>query len=242
MKLIKLDAIDSTNSFIKELALKGQIDNLTAVISKFQSKGRGRNNNIWLDKPSNNLNFSLFKEFKNFKIDDKFFLNIISSVSVFSLLKKYDLKNLSVKWPNDIMTGNKKISGILIENNIRGQFINQSIIGVGININQLDFKTLPKATSLKIETGVSYNPEKLAVELQKILVSNFELFTQNPEKLLNNYNKLLFRKSKTIKYKSKIIKINEGDVVSVDQYGKFLIRDVNGIVKKFKENEIKLNY
>ena len=93
MKLIKLDAIDSTNSFIKELALKGQIDNLTAVISKFQSKGRGRNNNIWLDKPSNNLNFSLFKEFKNFKIDDKFFLNIISSISVFSLLKKYDLKN-----------------------------------------------------------------------------------------------------------------------------------------------------
>ena len=106
----------------------------------------------------------------------------------------------------------------------------------------MDFTTLPKATSLKIETGVSYNPEKLAVELQKILVSNFELFIQNPEKLLNDYNKLLFRKSKTINYKSKTIKINEGDIVSVDQYGKFLIRDVNGIVKKFKENEIKLNY
>ena len=101
---------------------------------------------------------------------------------------------------------------------------------------------LNKATSLKIETGVSYNPEKLAVELQKIVVSNFELFIQNPEKLLNDYNKLLFRKSKTIKYKSKTIKINEGDIVSVDQYGKFLIRNVNGIVKKFKENEIKLNY
>ena len=166
MKLIKLDAIDSTNIYVKELIAKGDIKNYTAVISKYQTSGRGRNNSIWQDEPSKNLNFSLYKEFNSFKIENKFLLNIISSISVFKLLKKYNLKNLSVKWPNDIMTGNKKISGILIENNIRGKLINYSVIGIGINVNQLNFKNLPKATSLHIETGVTNSPELMAEELQ----------------------------------------------------------------------------
>ena len=118
MKLIKLDAIDSTNIYVKELIAKGDIKNYTAVISKYQTNGRGRNNSIWQDEPSKNLNFTLYKEFNSFKIENKFLLNIISSISVFKLLKKYNLKNLSVKWPNDIMTGNKKISLATIYNTV----------------------------------------------------------------------------------------------------------------------------
>ena len=104
MKLIKLDAIDSTNIYVKELIAKGDIKNFTVVTSKHQTNGRGRNNNIWHDEPSKNLNFSLYKEFNSFKIENKFMLNIISSISVYNLLKKHNLKNLSVKWPNDIMS------------------------------------------------------------------------------------------------------------------------------------------
>ena len=87
MKLIKLDAIDSTNIYVKELIAKGDIKNFTAVTSKHQTNGRGRNNNIWHDEPSKNLNFSLYKEFNSFKIENKFILNIISSISVYNLLK-----------------------------------------------------------------------------------------------------------------------------------------------------------
>lgn len=241
MKLIKLDAIDSTNIYVKELIAKGDIKNYTAVISKYQTNGRGRNNSIWQDEPSKNLNFSLYKEFNSFKIENKFLLNIISSISVFKLLKKYNLKNLSVKWPNDIMTGNKKISGILIENNIRGKLINYSVIGIGINVNQLNFKNLPKATSLHIETGVTNSPELMAEELQQILKLNFELMLENPDKLLNDYNKFLFEKDKTANF---LIngKIFLGKLTKVNKLGEILIRNNDGVIEKFNVDEIKLIY
>ena len=241
MKLIKLDAIDSTNIYVKELIAKGDIKNYTAVISKYQTNGRGRNNSIWQDEPSKNLNFSLYKEFNSFKIENKFLLNIISSISVFKLLKKYNLKNLSVKWPNDIMTGNKKISGILIENNIRGKLINYSVIGIGINVNQLNFKNLPKATSLHIETGVTNSPELMAEELQQILKLNFELMLENPDELLNDYNKFLFEKDKTANF---LIngKIFLGKLTKVNKLGEILIRNNDGVIEKFNLDEIKLIY
>ena len=241
MKLIKLDAIDSTNIYVKELIAKGDIKNYTAVISKYQTNGRGRNNSIWQDEPSKNLNFSLYKEFNSFKIENKFLLNIISSISVFKLLKKYNLKNLSVKWPNDIMTGNKKISGILIENNIRGKSINYSIIGIGINVNQLNFKNLPKATSLHIETGVTNLPELMAEKLQQILKLNFELMLENPDELLNDYNKFLFEKDKTANF---LIngKIFLGKLTKVNKLGEILIRNNDGVIEKFNVDEIKLIY
>lgn len=241
MKLIKLDAIDSTNIYVKELIAKGDIKNYTAVISKYQTNGRGRNNSIWQDEPSKNLNFTLYKEFNSFKIENKFLLNIISSISVFKLLKKYNLKNLSVKWPNDIMTGNKKISGILIENNTRGKLINYSIIGIGINVNQLNFKNLPKATSLHIETGVTNSPELMAEELQQILKLNFELMLENPDELLNDYNKFLFEKDKTANF---LIngKIFLGKLTKVNKLGEILIRNNDGVIEKFNVDEIKLIY
>lgn len=241
MKLIKLDAIDSTNIYVKELIAKGDIKNFTAITSKYQTSGRGRNNNIWLDEPSKNLNFTLYKEFNSFKIKNKFLLNIISSISVFKLLKKYNLKNLSVKWPNDIMTGNKKISGILIENNIRGKLINYSVMGIGINVNQLNFKNLPKATSLHIETGVTNSPELMAEELQQILKLNFELMHENPDKLLDDFNKFLFKKDKTVNYLTNS-KILLGRLIKVNKVGEILIRNNNGVIEKFNVDEIKLTY
>ena len=109
MKMIKLDAIDSTNSYLKKLLLKENINDFTVVVSKHQTNGRGRNGNLWANKPSVNLAFSVYKRFTNFSVNEKFILNIVSSVSVYEVLKKYKLNNLTIKWPNDIMTENKKL-------------------------------------------------------------------------------------------------------------------------------------
>ena len=143
MKIIKLDAIDSTNSYLKRLLTKGKLDDLTVVVSKHQTKGKGRNENIWENEASLNLAFSIYKKFKKLHVDDKFMLNVISSLSVFQLLKENNLNKMKIKWPNDIMTVNGKISGILIENSVKGKLINESVIGVGINVNQKKFDALP---------------------------------------------------------------------------------------------------
>ena len=195
MKIIKLDAIDSTNSYLKKLLNKESLDDLTVVVSKHQTQGRGRNGNVWSNKPSLNLAFSIYKRFSDFEIDKKFMLNVISSISVYETLKKYNLLDLTIKWPNDIMAANKKISGILIENNIRGNRIKHSVIGIGININQSEFKNLPNATSILIETGKLNSVEIMAHELQKTLEKNFDEFKTNERAILNTYNRLLYRKN-----------------------------------------------
>ena len=240
MKIIKLDAIDSTNSYLKKLLNKESLDDLTVVVSKHQTKGRGRNGNIWLNKPSLNLAFSIYKRFSDFEIDKKFMLNAISSISVYETLKKYNLLDLTIKWPNDIMTANKKISGILIENNIRGNSIKNSVIGIGININQSEFKNLPNATSIFIETGKLNSIDMIAQELQKALEKNFNLFRINENELIKNYNSLLYKKNETSNFSANDMSKFQGKIIKVGIDGKITIRVSNKQLSKYSESEIKL--
>tara|TARA_A100001015_G_scaffold47210_1_gene52127 strand:+ start:2137 stop:2865 length:729 start_codon:yes stop_codon:yes gene_type:complete len=240
MKIIKLDAIDSTNSYLKKLLNKESLDDLTVVVSKHQTQGRGRNGNIWSNKPSLNLAFSIYKRFSDFEIDKKFMLNVISSISVYETLKKYNLFDLTIKWPNDIMTEDKKISGILIENNIRGKKIKHSVIGIGININQSKFKNLPNATSIFIETGKLNSVETIACELQKILEKNFDLFKINENELIKNYNSLLYKKNETSNFSANDMSKFQGNIIKVGIDGKITIRVSNKQLSKYSESEIKL--
>ena len=240
MKIIKLDAIDSTNSHLKKLLNEESLDDLTVVVSKHQTQGRGRNGNTWSNKPSLNLAFSIYKRFSDFEIDKKFMLNVISSISVYETLKKYNLLDLTIKWPNDIMTANKKISGILIENNIRGNSIKNSVIGIGININQSEFKNLPNATSIFIETGKLNSIEIIVQELQKALEKNFNLFRINENELIKNYNSLLYKKNETSNFSANDMSKFQGKIIKVDIDGEITIRLSNKQMSKYSETEIKL--
>ena len=240
MKIIKLDAIDSTNSYLKKLLNKESLDDLTVVISKHQTQGKGRNGNVWLNKPSLNLAFSIYKRFSDFEIDKKFMLNVISSISVYETLKKYNLLDLTIKWPNDIMTANKKISGILIENNVRGNSIKNSVIGIGININQSEFKNLPNATSIFIETGKLNSIDMIAQELQKALEKNFNLFKINENELIKNYNSLLYKKNEISNFLANDMSKFQGKIIKVGIDGKITIRVSNKQLSKYSESEIKL--
>ena len=239
MKIIKLDAIDSTNSYLKRLLTKGIVDDLTVVVSKHQTKGKGRNENIWENEASLNLAFSIYKKFNNLDVKDKFMLNVISSLSVFQLLKENNLNKISIKWPNDIMTVNGKISGILIENSVKGKLINESVIGVGINVNQKKFDKLPNATSLLIETGSEFSLDTLASRLVEIFRKKFLQFEKNEEELLENYNNQLFLKNINSNFMGLDNKKFSGKIISVNKSGELRIKKTNKEEIKYSENTIK---
>ena len=239
MKIIKLDAIDSTNSYLKRLLTKGIVDDLTVVVSKHQTKGKGRNENIWENEASLNLAFSIYKKFNNLDVKDKFMLNVISSLSVFQLLKENNLNKISIKWPNDIMTVNRKISGILIENSVRGKLINESVIGVGINVNQKKFDNLPNATSLFIETGSEFSLDSLASRLAEIFRKKFLQLEKNKEELLKYYNNHLFLKKTDLNFIDQENKKFTGKIISVNKRGELKIKKTNNQVINYSENSIK---
>ena len=238
MKIIKLDAIDSTNSFLKKKLSNQKIDDLTIVYSKNQFKGRGRTKKEWISEPNKNIAFSLFKKFKTNDLEHFFLLNLIVSISILELLKKFRVKNVTVKWPNDIMVKNKKISGILIENKIKKNNSINSIIGIGININQEKFPDLMFATSIINETGNYSDVDLLATELADIIISNFKISESNSNFFLRKYNKKLYNKNQIIHFQNKFAEIKFGKIVKVDLSGNLMIMNKRGEIESFRENEI----
>ena len=239
MKIIKLDAIDSTNSYLKKLLTKESLDDLTVVISKHQTKGKGRNGNIWANDASLNLAFSIYKRFNRLNINNKFILNLISSIAVFHLLSENKLNKLTIKWPNDIMSENKKISGILIENSVKGNFINHSVIGVGVNVNQRKFKNLPNATSMFIETGREFSLDTLASRLGEIFSKNFLQYEKNEGALLKNYNNQLFLKNTDSNFITKNGKRFSGKIIRINKNGELIIIKADNREVNYTENEIR---
>jgi BirA family biotin operon repressor/biotin-[acetyl-CoA-carboxylase] ligase len=139
MKLIKLDAIDSTNDFLKRLSCEQALENYTVVTAEKQTRGKGQMGAKWDSETGKNLMFSVLINNRLATISEIFDLNVAVALAVLTTLEINNIPNLSIKWPNDIMSDNKKVAGILIENSIKNNGEISSIIGVGLNVNQLNF-------------------------------------------------------------------------------------------------------
>ena len=239
MKIIKLDAIDSTNSFLKNKSSNQEIDDFTTVYTQNQFKGRGRTTKQWISEPNKNIALSLFKRFKKTDLEHIFLLNVIVSISILELLEKYQVKDVKVKWPNDIMVKNKKISGVLIENKIKKNNSINSVMGIGINVNQQNFPDFLSATSIINEIGSVSEIDLLANELAVIIKSNFKFLKSNSKLYLDHYNNKLHNKNQTVRFKNNIGKIEVGKIVKVDFSGNLMIMNEKGKIEYFKENEIK---
>ena len=149
MYIIKLNAIDSTNSYLKKLALEKPLAPFTVVWTTNQTNGRGQMGSNWVSEEGKNLTFSVLVKDVVENIEGIFDLNVCVAVTLIEVLENYNLSNLAIKWPNDILADKKKIAGVLIENSIKSSGEIVSIVGIGINVNQENFSDLPQASSLK---------------------------------------------------------------------------------------------
>lgn len=241
MKIIKLSATNSTNSFLKELAQNSALKNFTTVTTDNQQKGRGQQENKWLSEPYKNLTFSTFVIFSDLKVTHQKYLNFAISLSIYDFLKKKKLSNISIKWPNDIMSFNKKICGILVENTFTGDRIKNSVIGIGLNINQEVFPEIlqNKATSLKIETAIHYNLNTLLEEFLEKLKSKINLLNENQfHALEENYLKVLYKKNIPTMFKNSRDEIFMGIISGISISGKLQILLEDDSIKEFGIKEI----
>jgi len=243
MEVIKLNATDSTNAYLKALMQSASLKDFTVVVAENQHSGRGQMGTTWNSEKGKNLTFSVLKKFKNFFVADQFLLSICVSLSIYATLNKLQLPNLSVKWPNDILSGTSKICGILLENSISGAQIQSSVIGIGLNVNQTVFNMLTNASSLKLLLGKTFNLDTLLKELLTDLQANL-LKMQNVEKqkLLSEYQKVMFRKDKPSTFEDLDGNLFMGFVKGISAHGKLLVQVEGVLVKEFGLKEIKLRY
>ena len=243
MITVKLDATDSTNAFLKNLMLSEKQEDFTIVAANQHLQGRGQMGSKWESEAGKNLTFSVLKYFKNYHIKEQFLLNIIISLAVYNTLEKIFIPNLYVKWPNDIMSGNFKICGILIENNLKNNLIQSSIIGIGLNVNQLEFRNLDKASSLKKIMGKTFDLDELLTSLVlnlKILFNEFE--SGNVMALRRQYETLLFRMNKPSTFRDMNSKLFTGYIRGVSEAGKLVVEEEDSIFKEYAFKELELLY
>lgn len=243
MQLIKLDAIDSTNDFLKELSKNEVLENFTTVVAKNQSKGKGQIGAVWISEGGKNLTMStLIKDLLQ-NADQVFQLNVVISISIIQVLEELNVPKLAIKWPNDIMSDTKKIAGILIENRFKSDTRIESIVGIGLNVNQKDFDLIPKASSLTLIMNKEFELQSL---LQKIIFKikeNCELIIDNKtEQLWKLYHNYLFKKDKLMAFEDANKNIFKATILSVTQDGKLEVIFEDKLIKTFRIKEIQMQY
>lgn len=200
-----LEQVDSTNSFAMGLIKKSPPAEGYIVWAKEQSAGRGQRGTTWNSEPFANLTFSVILRPHFLPIAEQFQLTKAIALGVAGFVSHCleDYTNVKIKWPNDIYVKNCKIAGILIENVVEQSTIKYSVVGVGLNINQVAFDpSLPNPTSLKLliqkdplGTGKEFNPEDCLLQLCSFIEKQYlDLRTTDYQQIDGAYSNLLYRK------------------------------------------------
>ena len=242
MKLIKLDAIDSTNEFLKGISHKEALENFTVVTAENQTKGKGQMGAVWNSEVGKNLIMSVLVKDFLLEINEVFNLNIAVSLAVITALKKSNIPDLSIKWPNDILSANKKIGGILIENIIKSDGTILSIVGLGLNVNQTNFEGLPKASSLAVVTGKEFDKEKLLLEIIAHLEMNVAASKLNPASLRQQFVDLLYKKGVPMPFANSKDEKFMGMIQGISTIGKLQVLLEDDSVAEFDIKEIQMLY
>lgn len=220
------------------------IEDFTVISTDFQENGRGQRETFWHSKRGKNLLFSVFKKFDNLAAEDHFFLNMSISLGLISALQRNTNKELKIKWPNDILTGNKKIAGILIENTIRSTQINHSIIGIGLNVNENPFpEDLPQAISMAMLTGKEFDRDTLLLEILYELEKIFYILENDQKDSIKTaYLDRLYKCQQPQMFRTFARDLIMAKIVDVDRLGKLIIEDVDGNLLSFGFKEIQFIY
>ncbi len=225
------------------MALSEKLKDLTVVMAHQQLKGKGQMGAVWNAEAGKNLTFSVLKKTERLDIANQFLLNIYVSLAIYDTFRQLNLPNLSIKWPNDILSGHTKICGILIENILLGTTIQQAIIGIGVNVNQITFKDLPNASSLKRIMGRTFDLDELLHRIVQQLANYFSNGFEKPTKAITEvYEKVLFRKDKPSTFKDKDGELFMGFIKGISSKGLLCIQLEDNILKEFDLKDVQLLY
>ena len=240
MPLIKLDATDSTNDYLKQLNKTSALENYTIVMANEQTGGKGQMGAKWISEKGKNLTMSVLVYDPFLTIDRKFDLNIAVALSAIKVLKNLYIPKVSIKWPNDIMAGSKKVAGILIENSLKADGSFTAVVGIGLNLNQTNFGELQQAISLTSITQDIYDLQDIALSLRESLKKSVLELSQNADLLWNEYHENLYKINYPSAFEDKLGNRFMGIIRKVTRDGMLEISLQDDSTSRFAVKEIRM--
>lgn len=243
MQIFWYDTIDSTNS--EALRRLPELPSLCILAAHDQTAGRGQRGNSWFTEAGKNLTFSIVLKFGQngippLAVKEAVGLNYLISDVVAKFLRGFGV-DCQIKWPNDIYVQRRKISGVLIENTLNGEYLEASVIGAGININQREFPQLANATSLYRCIGQEQDLEEGLSRLCSLFEKELPLLFNPRQKaaLFENYTSHLFQLGVPARYRD-LLEDREftGVIQGVEADGRLCIQDTEGQRRLYRFKEV----
>ena len=234
---IRLDSVDSTNNYAAKLLNQTKIPFGTVILAQFQHEGRGQRGSHWSGEVGENLTFSVLIDGSQLINTPFFLLSKCVAISIKNLIEQFTDKNVSLKWPNDVYVDTKKIAGILIENKWKGSNLNASIVGVGINVNQIRFSDELNATSLKLLSNQDHDLEGLLSQFCDSFNWFYHLLLDGQfQKINTDYQSALFFLNKKCQFLIEN-KLEDVFIREVDNDGLIKLEKLNGDIGMYSLNQ-----
>lgn len=239
-RLMWLDSVGSTNIHTAEMAIHNDLPEGFVVAAHVQTEGRGYEANTWESEPGKNLTFSMLLYPRFLPPGRQFILTKVVALGVRETLGQL-LPDVSVKikWPNDIYIDDRKVAGILIQHSIMGSGIDNTVVGIGLNVNQLEFRSeAPNPVSLRMISGQEYDLNDLLSLLCMNVDKYYELlrsryFGQLDKAYLEHFYRINTFSSFRIGER-----IFEAKITGVSTYGQLMMETMEGDFLKFSMKEI----
>lgn len=236
--IISLSTVDSTNNYAANMVQAGEAAEGTVVMAQFQENGRGQRGRFWQSAPGENLLMSLILRPEGLPAMQQFSLSQVIGVGMVNYLIFRRIPAM-IKWPNDIYVNGKKIAGTLIENSIRGDRIEYSVAGIGLNVNQIDFDDETNATSIKSETGEYASTDIVLKELLPYLENAYRELLFNAVLRTDSYYRFLLGYNELMRFESDG-KIFEALISGVSPSGKLLLTSLQGEKSEWDFQQLRL--
>jgi len=243
MNIIKFNTISSTSDFLKDLSKNKTVENFTTVVADLQTKGRGQRNSRWNSEDGENLLFTVYANTKGMRMSLLPYVNFLVALILHKTILNF-VKNpqaLKIKWPNDIMSYNSKMAGVLVEHTILKFFADNTFVGIGLNVNQTEFpKDLKKATSMALLSGQKFDRDEILTFFLKELtpVLNVMYLEKNKERIKEDYLSVLYKKNTPAMFKDSTGDVFMGKIVDVTNTGLLVLEKENELTYKFEVKQI----
>ncbi|WP_370089259.1 biotin--[acetyl-CoA-carboxylase] ligase [Ekhidna sp.] len=235
-KVVFLPQCHSTNDELVMMARKSNEPEGTVIYTDYQKKGKGQRGNIWVAEPGKNVLMSVLLRPKFLSPQDQYYLNLIAGLAIVDTLKGFIHKSISLKWPNDVYVEDRKIAGVLIENNLRGSMLEYSVVGIGLNVNQSGFD-IQTATSVYLAAGEKYQVQEVMEELLLHLEGWYlKLKNGDRSKIQDQYLNLLMWRGELRRFRSSDGEF-DGEIVGIDSHGRLNINS-KGRLQSFGIKEV----
>lgn len=239
LKYIHLEQIDSTNAYLQRQQSEHDIRNWV-VSADEQTAGKGMGSNGWESEVGKNLTFSLALDMGFLPAERQFLLSEAVPLGIIEVLDTLlPSEKLSIKWPNDIYFENRKLAGILINSTIKANMMDISIIGIGLNVNQMKFQDWPThPISLKMVTGKEYDLKPLLEQIAERILIKVQQLQSSPTSIEKDYLKRLFRYRTWADYEveGKVLRLF---MTGIDSFGRLQLLDTENKPYCFDIKEIR---